>query len=299
VRPLRLEEIADLESYACARDAYRRALIAHKQSRRMAVGERVTLLFEDRETLRFQVQEMLLVERIAEPERVQHELDVYNELMPRERELSATLFVEIEEQSRIRSELDRMIGIDEHVALRIGSGAGARAVRARFDPKQMEEERISAVQYIRFPLEPADAARFSDLAEPAAIAIDHPNYAREAAIPEPVRRSLVAGLHADPAPLLTPAPARRAPADEALFEVGALRVTARGGDPLDLWVTPRDAASAAAWLAGEARFGAELEQALRRAAAQVAERAGAARIEAVLAADGTPLRWRVLAATRR
>ena len=96
---------------------------------------------------------MLFVERIDEPERVQHELDVYNELMPGARELSATLFVEITEPGRIRAELDRLIGIDEHVALVLGAGADQRALRARFDAKQLEEDRISAVQYIRFALD--------------------------------------------------------------------------------------------------------------------------------------------------
>ena len=88
MRPLRLEEIADRETYAGLRDDYRRRVIEHKRARRLAVGERVSLLFEDRETLRFQVQEMLFVERISDPERVQDELDVYNELVPGADELA-------------------------------------------------------------------------------------------------------------------------------------------------------------------------------------------------------------------
>ena len=299
MKPLRLDEIAGREAYAEVRDAYRRALIAYKQSRRLAVGEQVTLLFEDRETLRFQVQEMLRVEQIDAPERVQHELDVYNQLVPGDGELSATLFVEIADASRIRPELDRLIGIDEHVALRLGAGDGARRIRAHFDPKQMEEERISAVQYIRFALDSEDVARLADARVPAAVEIDHPNYAREAVLPPALRAGLLAGLRADP-PLLLPAQALRARDPErVLFEVGGLRVVARGDDRSELRVTPGAARSGADWLSGTEAFGAELEEALRRACAEVVVHAGAARIELQVAADGTPLAWRVVASHRR
>jgi hypothetical protein len=166
----------------------------------MAVGERVTLVFEDRETLRWQIQEMCRVEEIRDRSAVQREVDVYNELLPGEGELSATLFVEITDAERIRAELDRLIGIDEHVTLLIGD----ERVRARFDEKQMEEDRISAVQYIRFALTPDLAARFQDASVPASVAIDHPAYVREARIPGPVRTSLAAGLSGDPTPLVDP-----------------------------------------------------------------------------------------------
>jgi hypothetical protein len=111
MRPLQRDEIVDRERYEALRSGYREAVITHKRHRRMAVGDRVTLVFEDRETLRFQVQEMLWVERISEPEKIQHELDVYNELMPADRELSATLFLEITDPGAVRPELDRLVGI--------------------------------------------------------------------------------------------------------------------------------------------------------------------------------------------
>ena len=297
MKPLQLDEIVDRESYARLRDAYRRAVIEHKRARRMAVGELVTLLFEDRETLRFQVQEMLQVERLDAPEQVQHELDVYNELMPAERELSATLFVEIEEQARIRPELDRLVGIDEHVALVLGAGEEATRVSARFDPKQRDEDRISAVQYIRFALGDADVRRLADPAVRAAIAIDHPNYRREVELPEALRRSLCAGLREDPAPLLA-VPAAPPQRDALLFEIGALQVVARRGNATELWVVSDDL-PAQRWLDGETSFGADLEEALRRAVRQVAERAGGARVEASLTRDAGRLCWRVSARSPR
>ena len=92
MRCLEVGEMVDLERYGRLRADYRDRVIAYKRKRRLAVGENVTLLFEDRETIRFQVQEMLWVERIADPARVQDEIDVYGELLPCPRELTATLF---------------------------------------------------------------------------------------------------------------------------------------------------------------------------------------------------------------
>jgi hypothetical protein len=288
MRLLEASELADLERYARLRDDYRRSVIAHKRSRRMPVGDRVTLVFEDRETLRFQVQEMLFVERIRDPARVQDELDIYNELMPRERELSATLFIEITELREIRPELDRLIGLDEHVSLVIGAGARADRVAADFDRKQLEEDRLSAVQYIRFRLAPAQAERFADPAVPAAIQIGHPAYDRSAEIPPDVRDSLIRGLRADPAPLL--APGAPPPPERVLFETPNVRAVERTGLPARraVVVEARGAAplSDALWR--------ELCDALRRAAEEVAASAGRARIQADWGADGWPPRWHVV-----
>jgi len=143
VRPLTLDEIADLDTYERLRPRFHERVVALKRDRRVPVGERVTAVFENRETLRFQVQEMCRVERIADPRKVQQELDVYNELVPGENELSATLFIEITDLESIKPELDRLVGLDEHVSLWIGD----ERIPASFDPKQMEEDRISAVQY--------------------------------------------------------------------------------------------------------------------------------------------------------
>lgn len=204
MKPLAPEDLLDLESYQRARDDYLEAIIAHKRQRRLAVGDCVTLLFEDRETLRFQVQEMLRVEHIRDPQAVQRELDVYNELMPGERELSATLFIEITDAPRIRPELDRLIGIDEHVVLRLGEGASAGEIPARFDPKQFEDDRISAVQYVRFPFTPEQVERFADPSVPARVHIHHPSYRREAALQGAMRESLVRDLRGEPPVLLDP-----------------------------------------------------------------------------------------------
>jgi diadenosine tetraphosphate (Ap4A) HIT family hydrolase len=294
MRPLAREEIVPLAAYAGVRDSFRSAVIAHKRARRLAVGPNVTLVFEDRETLRFQVQEMLWVERIAEPERVQHELDVYNELMPGPNELSATLFVEITEPGRIRAELDRLVGIDEHVALVLGGGEDQRALGARFDTKQMEEDRISAVQYIRFAL---DEAAVVALAEPgchAAIRVSHPNYAHEAELPPPLRASLVAGLAADPRPLVPPLPtAGPAREPEVLYSSGGVRVIRPLAPQLPGHLVVESSAPLTS--AGEIDpvLWNALSEAVRRTASDAAQRHGGCRVVADFA-PGAPLRWHIL-----
>ena len=198
MRPLEPADIPSLEAYERIRSALRDAIMAHKQPRRVPVGDRVTLVFEDRETLRWQVLEMCRVERIRDPDAVAHEIDVYNELVPGDAELSATLYVEITDRANIRPELDRLIGIDEHVVMEVGD----EAVPARFDPKQMEEDRIAAVQYIRFPLGSALAARFQDPQVPVAVRIDHPNYTARAELDAATRESLAVDLRGDTPPLV-------------------------------------------------------------------------------------------------
>jgi hypothetical protein len=295
VRPLAASELVDLESYAGLRREYRQRVIEYKRSRRLGVGERVSLLFEDRETLRFQVQEMLFVERITDPEKVQHELDVYNELVPAEGELSATLFIEISDLARIRAELDRLVGLDEHVLLVLGEGEAACEVRARFDPRQRETDRISAVQYLRFPLPPDAARALADRSAPARIRIDHPAYPQQVEIPPEVRESLIVTLRGEPASLLPAGARSAAPRDEVELETARVRVLRAGGSAEHWIVEPAEPCSL---LAADRELLLELALALQAAASRLAERHGAVRIEAPLVAAGIPLRWRLSAAPR-
>jgi len=237
VQPLTVAEILDIDAYARVRDDYRARVIAHKRQRRVSVGPRVSLVFEDRETLRYQIQEMTRVERTTDPQKVQVEVDVYNELVPGPGELSATLFIEITESTRIRAELDRLIGLHEHVALEIG---GER-VPARFDPRQLEDDRISAVHYLRFALAPAQIERFADAALPVALRIDHPRYEARSALAPATRQSLAVDLSGDPAPIFrfgaAPPPPRPAPRVVAArgrvraLELSAGRVVVEGVPP--------------------------------------------------------------------
>ena len=177
-------DITNLHEYELERPDFRSRVIALKVDRRVALGPLMTLVFENRDTVRFQVQEMLRAERIVQPEKVQHELDVYNELLPGPGEIAATLFIEITEQARIQEVLDGFIGLDEPGKLVLQ--AGARAYPALFAPGQSREDRISAVHYIRFPLGAEGRAALVSGAE-TALAVAHGGYeARQVLSPETV-----------------------------------------------------------------------------------------------------------------
>lgn len=191
MKKVTLEDILPLPHYERVRDDFRRRIIELKSRRRLQVGDKVSLLFENRDTVIFQIQEMLRAEKITELGKVQDEIEVYNSLIPGERELSATLFLEIEDQAKIREELLRFLGLDEVVYLRIGQGS----IHARFEPGHSKEDKISAVQYVRFPFTEEQVEAFA-LGEEAEIRIDHRNYKAKAAIGAQMRKALIEDLRA-------------------------------------------------------------------------------------------------------
>jgi hypothetical protein len=184
-----LDELLGRDRYGAEREAIRRRVIEHKRTRRMRVGDRISLLFEDRATVWYQTQEMLWVEHITDLDAIRAELDVYGALLPGGSELSATLLIEMTEQDQIRAELGRLRGLDRHVWLDV---AGDR-VAGVFETGRESESKLSAVQYVRFPLDPTTRARVVAGA-PLAIVIDHPVYRCSAPVPETVRASLATEL---------------------------------------------------------------------------------------------------------
>src|SRR5262245_23699550 len=187
--PVGLDELLGRERYGVEREAIRQRVIAHKRVRRVRVGDRVSLLFEDRATVWYQTQEMVWVEHITDLDAIRAELEVYGALLPGRSELSATLMIEITEQERIRDELSRFRGIDRHVWLDV---AGTR-VPGVFDEGRESDSKLSAVQYVRFPLEQAVRARILEGAALATVG-DHPAYRCEAPVDDAVRESLAADL---------------------------------------------------------------------------------------------------------
>lgn len=177
-RHLTLDDIADLRAYERERDEFRRQVIAAKKLRRVLVGPVVALTFENRLTMRFQVQEMARAERMSTDEQVQHELDVYNRLLPAPGELSATLFIELTDEASLRTWLPRLVGIERAVELRIGPGDAPAVVRstpeAGHESQLTREEATAAVHYVRFVLTPEQVRAFA--AGPVTIAVDHPGY---------------------------------------------------------------------------------------------------------------------------
>lgn len=227
MRPLALADILDLDAYERVRPDYRQRVLAHKRDRRIAVGPQVTLLFEDRETLRYQIQEMTRVEQTTRPDKVQLEIDVYNDLIPGPDELSATLFIEIPDLDQIQPALDRLVGIDEHVSLVLGED---ERIPARFDTRQMEEDRISAVHYLRFSLTPEQAERFRS-GPPPRLRIDHPHYAHETELSEDKRASLARDLSDETPVLLDVEAARDGTSErmETLIETPTVRAIRHSG----------------------------------------------------------------------
>ena len=190
MRKVEPDEILDLTAYERIRPGFLEKMIERKRPRRIHVGDQLCFVFENRDTVIFQIQEMTRAERTVSEAAIAAEVEVYNELVPADDELSATLMIEIPDRASIRPALDRLIGIDEHVALVIGDDV----VQARFDEKQFEEDRISAVHYIRFPLGPERAARFRDPTVAVTLRVDHPSYRGETRIEGEARSSLSADL---------------------------------------------------------------------------------------------------------
>lgn len=188
---VKLDEVLGPERYERIRDEMRVRIIALKKNRRVSVGDRITLVFENHDTMLFQIQEMVRAERIVDLDKIRDEIDVYNELVPNGAELSATLLIEITDSDRIRDDLVQLIGIDECVTLRIGDG---HEIPAQFEPGRSKEDKLSAVQYVRFPLDPEQKAAFIADQVPVRISIRHPNYNQTAEIPAAVRASLAEDL---------------------------------------------------------------------------------------------------------
>ena len=202
---LSLDDILDLRAYERVRDDYRQRVMALKRRRRVPLGPIATVVFECVDTVRFQVQEMARAERIATDEGIQHELDVYNRLLPAPGELSATLFLELITEADLRHWLPRLVGIERAVALEIGAPDAGRLDVARSEPEASHAESLTretvtpAVHYLRFPVDEAAVRRFA--AEPVALAVHHPEYEARTPLDDAVRTELFADLEGRTEPL--------------------------------------------------------------------------------------------------
>ncbi|MBI3784576.1 MAG: DUF3501 family protein [Deltaproteobacteria bacterium] len=189
-RKVALDEIVGLQRYEEIRDDFRRRTIDLKRQRRVSVGDRVTFVFENHETMLFQIQEMLRAERIVDLDGIRSEIEVYNTLIPDPGELSATMLIEITESSRIRDELVSLIGIDEAVCLQVGP----YSIPAEFEAGRSKEDKLSAVQYVRFKFPEAARQAFLNPKEKVRLVIEHLQYQRQSELPEAVRQSLAEDL---------------------------------------------------------------------------------------------------------
>jgi hypothetical protein len=191
MKPLTLDQLLGYEQWDRSRPVLRPLFIREKGRRRLAVGDHFTLLFENVQTVWYQVEEMIRIERLVDPEAIQDEVDTYNALLPGAGELSATLLIEYPDSAERDAALRRLVGLEQHLWLRIGE----RRVRAEFEGAQLGEEVVSAVQFVRFVVGGSAAERLLRGTD-AAIEVDHPHMVTSAPITGELARALAEDLGA-------------------------------------------------------------------------------------------------------
>lgn len=191
MKPIDIAQIVPFEQWERVRPILRPLFIHEKGRRRLPIGEHVTLLFENAQSVWYQIEEMLRVERITAEDAVRHEVETYNELIPREDELSATMLIEYPDAAERDLALKGLVGLDRHFRL----VADGRSINAMFAGTQIGEDAVSSVQFVRFPLPRGLGANFVDLAQKGALAIevDHPMLGARA----PIGVALAHALHED------------------------------------------------------------------------------------------------------
>jgi uncharacterized protein DUF3501 len=192
MKPIGSEEILPFEEWERVRTRLRPLFIHEKEHRRLAVSDYLTLLFENGQTVWYQIQEMVRAEKITDRDAIRHEVETYNELIPGAGELSATMLIEFTEPKERDAALRRLVGLERHVWLRLGD----RRVSAQFDRRQMSTEQISSVQFIRFPLGNVTRTTFLKLADAGQVMaeVDHPSLTAQAVISGPLAAALAEDL---------------------------------------------------------------------------------------------------------
>ncbi len=186
-------DLYSLEEYARIRPEFRQKVMAHKKNRRLPIGPHATLYFEDALTMQYQIQEMLRIERIFEPEGIQEELDAYNPLIPDGSNWKATFMLEFPDEQERRAWLKKLLGIEKHVGLQVGDLPVIRPI-ADEDLEREDEEKTSSVHFLRFELTP-EMVQAAQSGAPLRALINHPEYQHEVnPVPEDVRAALVKDL---------------------------------------------------------------------------------------------------------
>lgn len=168
------DSLMTLEAYAKARKEFRAKVIEHKKKRTLQLGGNVTLIFEDELTIRYQIQEMLRIERIFEEEGIQNELDAYNPLIPDGTNWKATMMIEYPDIEERRRMLARLIGIEDKVWVKVEGHPRVYAI-ADEDLERETEDKTSSVHFLRFELDPSMIQALKRGAG-LSIGIDHPQY---------------------------------------------------------------------------------------------------------------------------
>jgi len=184
-------DLYGLEQYAERRKDFRERVLAHKHNRKVQLGDHATLLFEDRLTMQYQIQEMLRVERIFEPEAIEEELAAYNPLIPDGHNLKATMLIEYADVAERKQALAELIGIEDKIWMQVAGFEPVQAI-ADEDLERENETKTSSVHFLRFEFTPAMTAAAKNGAD-IAVGIDHPRYTVSIdALAEPARAALAA-----------------------------------------------------------------------------------------------------------
>lgn len=184
--PVRREELLGLAAYEEVRPHFRRRIIELKRLRRVPLGTNMSVLFENHDTVLFQIQEMLRTERLTKEAAIMHEIETYNTLVPRQGELSTTIFIEYPEAGERERMLQQLAGIEQRFYLLVGGERCACIGETRGE----RTDRTTAVQYVRFPLSAQAQQRFSTRRVQVSLGVNHPHYTAEAMLGDDVIESL-------------------------------------------------------------------------------------------------------------
>ena len=192
-RRLTLADIADQRAYERERPEFRERMLEQRRRRRVTLGTLITVSFESRDTIRYQIQEMARAEKLTTDDEIQVELDTYNPLVPEAGQLCATLFLELTSEPQMQEWLPKLVGIEAHIVLELADGRTVRSVAEAQHATQLTREHVtSAVHYVTFAFdEPLRAALRGG---PVNLVIDHPAYLERVELSDLTVRELVADI---------------------------------------------------------------------------------------------------------
>jgi len=193
IRKLTLADIADVREYDRGREAFRASVMEIKRKRRLSFGTIITLMFENRDTMLLQIQEMARVEKLTTDDEIQVELDTYNPMIPEPGQLTATVFLELTSDDQMREWLPKLVGIERSFVIVLPSGDRVRSIAEEAHAGQLtREETTAAVHYIRFEFTSDQVESFAN--GPVRVDIDHPDYLEAVELSESTHAELLTDL---------------------------------------------------------------------------------------------------------
>jgi hypothetical protein len=199
MKKLTVDDIQDFREYERGRDEFRQRIIAMKRIRRVQLGPIMTIVFENTETMRWQVQEMARAERMLSDEQIAHEVDTYNQIIPDAGELSGTLLLELTSEVALREWLPRLVGVEYHVRIVLPDGSDVRGIPSEDDESRLTRaDTTAAVHFLKFPFTRSEIDMFAS--GPVHVVVDHPDYDQDVVLTEEQHEALLGDLRDDSSP---------------------------------------------------------------------------------------------------